>query len=274
MTRAFILIAAVILWEGCGNNLAGPSSSSSALRPPTGLAALSLDSAHVRLSWTAPQDASDTSFAGYVVAWGSTSDTVARTAVQFTAGPLARGAAAFSVRSLLKSGQASDAATITWAPAWRFDQPPMVVTEYYPSFQTGTPGVSAGSAVRDPALVGLIDIRADTMLDFYLYGLPTGPLQLVSANGHDVSWHATVFSTQMTASSDLNAPLAAFPADNTFTLQSVTATDNTIFYAKISGNSGDSYYIRVHIHLTGGSYPQRTAEVRISLQRVPLLPYA
>jgi len=275
MTRAFILIAAVILWEGCGNNLAGPSSSSSALRPPTSLAALSLDSAHVRLSWTAPQDASDTSFAGYTVAWGSTIDTAGRSALQFTAGPLARGAATFSVRSLLKNGQASNAVSIAWAPAWRFDQSPVVVTEYNASLQSGTPGVAAGSAVRNPSAVAFSNPGiADTTMDFYLYGPAGGALELVSASVYSAGWHATTFSTQSTSSADLNAPLGAFPPDNTFTQQNVTVSDNTIYYAKISGNAGEFYYVRLHVHLTGGSFPSRTAEVRISLQRVPLLPYA
>ena len=275
MKRAFVLIAAVILWEGCGNNLAGPSASNSALRAPSNLQALSLDSAHVRLTWTAPQDASDTSFAGYSVAWGATADTLARTAVQFTAGPLASGQATFQVRSLLKNGQASDPVAITWAPAWRFDQSPVVVTEYNPSLQTGTPGVSAGSAVRNPSPVAFSNPgAADTTMDFYLYAPAGGALELVSANVYSAAWHTTSFSTQSTSSGDLNAPLAAFPPDNTFTLTSVNVADNTIYYAKISGNAGETYYIRVHCHLAGGSYPSRVVEVRISLQKVPRLPYA
>jgi len=274
MARALALVAAVMLWEGCGNNLEGPAGSSSTARPPSNLEALSLDSAHVRLSWTAAENASDTSFAGYVVSWGGTSDTIARTALQFTAGSLARGSATFQVRSLLKNAQVSDAVAIIWAPAWRFDTPPIAIEEYYPSFQTGTPGVSAGSSVRNPAAVGFSDLSADSTMDFYLYGPAGGALQLVSASGHEVNWHATYFSTQTTGSTDLNAPLAAFPPDNTFTLQSVGAADNTIYYAKISGNAGDVYYVRVHVHLTGGSFPTRTAEVRISLQRVSRLPYA
>jgi len=274
MKRALALFAAVILWEGCGNNLAGPSASSSALRPPSNLEAIAIDSAHVRLVWTAPQDASDTAFAGYSVAWGATVDTAGRTAVLFTAGPLARGAAQFQVRSLLKTGQSSDAAAITWAPAWRFDQPPLAVTEYNPPLQSGTPGVTAGSAARNPALVGFSDLTADSTMDFYLYGPSGSPLQLVSGSVYNAAWHATYFSTQSTSSADLNAPLGAFPPDNTFTNQSVALTDNTIYYATISGNAGDVYYIRLHVHLTGGSFPSRTAEIRISLQRVPRLPYA
>jgi len=275
MTRAFVLIAAVLLWEGCGNNLAGPSSTSSALRPPSNIAALSVDSAHVRLSWTGAQNAADTSFRGYVVAWGAIADTIAASATQFTAGPLGRGAATFAVRSLLKNGQASDAATITWAPAWRFDASPVVATEYNPSLQSGSPGVAAGSAARNPSAESFSSPGiADTTMDFYLYGPAGGALELVSANVYSAGWHTTVFSSQSTASTDLNAPLGAFPPDNTFTLSSVIVADNTIYYAKISGNAGEVYYIRVHVHLTGGSFPSRTAEVRISLQKVPMLPYA
>ncbi|HTS00300.1 MAG TPA: hypothetical protein VML00_11135, partial [Bacteroidota bacterium] len=171
--------------------------------------------------------------------------------------------------------QASDAATITWAPAWRFDAAPIVATEYNPGLQSGTPGISAGSSVRNPAAIAISNPGvADTTMDFYLYGPAGGALELVSASVYSSGWHTTTFSTQSTSSADLNAPLGAFPPDNTFTQQNVTVSDNTIFYAKISGNAGEIYYIRLHVHLTGGSTGSRTAEVRISLQRVPLLPYA
>ena len=82
------VVAAVILCEGCGNNLAGPGGSS-LLRPPGDFAALSIDSTHVGLSWTAPAAAAETTFTGYAVYWGSVSDTLPRSALQFTAGPLA-----------------------------------------------------------------------------------------------------------------------------------------------------------------------------------------
>ena len=272
MKTVFLLFAAVVC-AGCGNNLAGPAMTP-LLAPPGGLTALSVDSTHVRLDWTAPSLATDTTFAGYLLVWGTVTDTLPKTSLKFTAGPLPRGATTFSIRSLLRNGQTSDAALITWAPAWRFDAVPILVTEYSSSQQTGFPGVDAGSRTVNPAAVGLLDANADSTLDFYLSGPAGSPLQILSAVTYNPGWHQTLFSTQTTSSPDLNAPLALFPADNTFTLQSVTLTDQAIYYARVQGNTGEINYVRVHVHLLPGSYPARQVEIRISLQKVPRLPYA
>ena len=273
MKNVLVILAAAALCAGCGNNLAGPSGTNS-LRPPTALSALSLDSAHVRLSWTASANAADTTFAGYVVTWGIVADTGAKSSVQFTAGPVGRGAVTFSVRSLLKSGQISDAAPITWAGAWRFDAVPLVVTEFNSAQQAGSPGVDAGTATSNPQLVSFVDANADSTLDFYLTGPSSSPLQFAGASNYSPGWHQTLFSTVTTASADLNAALTSFPSDNTFTLGAVTLTDNTIYYVRLIGNTGEVNYARVHVHLLGGSYPSRTVDVRISLQKVSRLPYA
>jgi hypothetical protein len=268
-----LLVIAVVLCAGCGNNLAGPAGTSS-VQAPSGLEAFSLDSAHVGLIWASSASASDTTRAGYTLSWGSVTDTVSRLADRFTAGPLGRGATTFSIRSLLKSGRSSDAATITWAPAWRFDAVPIVVTEYFPSQQAGFPGVDAGTGTTDPKAVGLVDANADSTLDFYLAGPAGSPLQLQSAVAYSPGWHQTLFSTLTSPSPDLNAPLAAFPGDNTFTLQNVPLTDNVIYYVKTQGNAGEINYVRVHVHILTGTYPNRQVEIRISLQKVARLPYA
>jgi hypothetical protein len=273
MKQLLSLLAAACLCAGCGNNLAGPAGTP-LLLPPGGLAALSVDSAHVRLSWTAASGAADTTFGGYILTWGTVIDTLARTAVQFTAGPLPRGATTFAIRSFQKDGHASDPAAITWAPAWRFDTAPFIITEYNAPQQTGIPGVDAGTGTTDPKAVGMLDANADSTLDFYLSGASNSPLQLLSAAIYNPGWHQTLFSSVTTASTDLNAPLPSFPADNTFTLQGVTLTDNMIYYVKTTGNAGEINYVRVHVHILPGSYPSRQVDIRISLQRVSHLPYA
>ncbi|HMK37989.1 MAG TPA: fibronectin type III domain-containing protein, partial [Bacteroidota bacterium] len=242
MKEIFTLIAVAIACTGCGDNLAGPGTHS--LSPPGSLAAFSADSTHVHLSWTPPAVASDTTFRGYVVSWGITSDTIPA-ASSFIAGPLVHTAIPFVIRSILKDGQVSSSVTITWAGAWRFDSP-ITLTEYYPTIQTGAPGMSAGTSTTDPRVVQMLDPDAGTTLDFYLYGLAGAPLNLVSAAGYDRGWHQTVFSTTTTSSPDLNAPLAAFPPDNTFTQPTAIVAGNTIYYAKIPGNSGQIYYVRIH----------------------------
>jgi hypothetical protein len=272
--KTVFLVLAVVVYAGCGDNLAGPAAVTPLLLPPGGPTALSVDSAHVRLGWTAPSGASDTTFAGYVLAWGTVADTLPKTSLQFIAGPLGRGASTFTIRSLLKNGQTSVAAAITWAPAWRFDALPIIVTEYNPSLQTGFPGVDAGTRTTDPGALGLLDANADSTLDFYISGPAGSPLQLLSAAAYNPGWHQTLFSTQTTPSPDLNAPLTSFPPDNTFTLQNATLADHVIYYAKIQGNTGEINYVRVHVHLLPGSYPGRQVEIRISLQKVPRLLYA
>ena len=272
MKTVFLLIA-VVVCAGCGDNLAGPGGTSS-LRAPSSLEAYSLDSAHVGLIWASSVSASDTTFAVYILSWGSVTDTLSALADRFTAGPLPRGATTFSIRSRLKNGQMSDAATITWAPAWRFDAVPIVVTEYNSAQQTGTPGVDAGTGTTDPRAVGLLDANADSTLDFYLWGPSGSPLQIFGAGVFNQGWHQTLFSTESTPASDLNAPLATFPPDNTFSLQSLTLEDYTVYYVKTIGNTGEINYVRVHVHILPGSYPTRQVEIRISLQRVSRLPYA
>lgn len=272
--KTVLLVLAVAACAGCGNNLAGPAATP-LLLPPGGLTAFSADSAHVRLGWTAPADAADTTFAGYVLSWGIAADTLPKTSLQFTAGPLPRGATTFSIRSRLKDGKMSDAVQISWAPAWRFDAVPIVVTELNAPLQTGFPGVDAGTGTSDPKSVGLLDANADSTLDFYLSGPANSPLQLLSAGAYNPGWHQTLFSTQTTPSTDLNAPLATFPQDNTFTLQNVTLADGVIYYAKIHGNTGEINYVRVHVHIIpGGAFGSRQVEIRISLQKVPRLLYA
>jgi hypothetical protein len=268
------VVAALILCEGCGNNLAGPAGSS-LLRPPGNFAAFSIDSAHVSLSWTAPAAAAETTFTGYAVYWGSVSDTLPRSALQFTAGPLSRGATTFSIRALQKGESPSDPASITWAPAWRFDAVPITLSEYN-SAQPGStpPGLDVGTATTNPSALGFGDAGADSALDFYVYGPGGSPLQLLSASVYNPGWHQTFISTVTTSSLDLNAPISAFPGDNTFTDQTVTLSDNMIYYVKTTGNAGEIYYARIHVHLLAGSFPNRAIEVRISLQRVSRLPYA
>ncbi len=273
MKRVIAVIAAAVLWTGCGNNLAGPAGNS-LLRPPSALTALSVDNAHVQVNWSAPGDASDTTFRGYIISWGTVTDTIAKTPLQFTAGPLSPGAVTFSIRSLLKSGQVSDPASITWAPAWRYDAAPIVLTEYNSALQSGVPGLDVGSGTSDPKSVGLQDANADSTLDIYLYGPGGSDLQLVSASVYNAGWHQTYFSTVSTPSADLNAPLAAFPQDNTFTAQTVTPADNTIYYVKATGNAGEVNYVRIHVHLLGGNFPNRQVEIRLSLQKISRLPYA
>ena len=260
----YALLAGAIL-GGCGKNLAPPSDNS--LQPPGNLTALSVDSAHVQIGWTASPNAADTDFAGYLVSYSTKTDTVVRTLLTDLAGPLPAGLSTFSVRSRTNNGLTSGAASITWAPAARFDTPPLTIYEYYQSVGGVICAVDAGSRTTNPLAVA-IDVAGAPKVDFYMEGLSGQPLQILSASLFSANLNATTFSTVTTASPSLDAPLAAFPPNSTFTQTTIALSDNTIYYAQVQGDPGEVNYIRFHIHLLGGGYPNRSAEVRISLQRV------
>jgi hypothetical protein len=76
------------------------------------------------------------------------------------------------------------------------------------------------------------------------------------------------------ASDDLNLALAAFPDPSTFTESAVRITDNTIYYARVAGDLGAAYYVRLHAHIIGGGQRAREVQLRVSLQRLSGVPYA
>jgi hypothetical protein len=261
----------VLALAGCGDNIGDPKTSASLL-PPAVLRALSVDSSHVRLSWTPSPSATTGKFAGYTVSWGGVSDTLSRTTLTYLAGPLPPGASEFSVRSRDTSGQTSSAATIAWAPAYRYDDGSLVLHEFY-----------SGTILKvGIALFGAIPTTyaftpdPPVPLDFYLQGLGGQQLQLSTASEHNPIWNRTTFSTQTTAAPSLDTALTSFPGDGTFTLQDIPVTDNTIYYARVQTfNSADVHYLRIHIRIKQGiGYPYRLVEVRLSLQRALAVPFA
>jgi hypothetical protein len=267
---AWLLAGSLV--PGCGDNIGGPGVDI-LLGLPRNLKAVSADETHVRIFWSESADAASTDFAGYVVSYGSVSDSLSKSTLEYLAGPLSPGARVFTVRSLKANGQVSNPATILWAPAFRFDARPLVLLERDPGDATRICGVHAGTESTDPFSLE-VDATSQPDLDFFLDGLGGQPLLLRGATEFASNWKLTLFSTESDSGTSLDFPRSTFPADGTFTLTRVTIEDNTIFYAKIVGDSGQSLAVRIHVRFLAGDFPDRSVEITLSLQRSAGVPFA
>jgi hypothetical protein len=259
----------------CGNNLNSPSTI--LLNPPQALQALSVNDTTVALRWTAPSGSVDSSFVGYQVEFGTRKDTLPRTSLRYDASPLGPGATLFKLFSRDATGKLSESsANIQWAPAARFDSA-FVLYEY--DFQNlgRQVGLHLGNRSTNPYALSLNDPSAESDMDIYLFGGSSQPLALRSASLYLGSFSVTSFSTRSDASSSLDLFLSSFPASDTFTLDNVQVTDNTVYYALLSHHpllSGEKNYARIQVRALGGSYPDRSVAIRVSLQRVPGVAFA
>lgn len=266
-TFAFLLLALISL--ECGNNLA-----TNPLTPagsPSNVTALSVDRTTVRLFWSAPAGAADSTIRSYIIQWPGNRDSVPSGVFTFTADSLLPGEHAFTLSTERTDGSFSSGTVINWAPAARFDSG-WVVLEYDPAINQ-IEGFHVGSQLGHPAVMTL-DPSNEQFVDLYFFGRAGGDLVMLSASQYLQDWNATLFSTQADAATSLDLPLPAFPAPSTFTLDNITLTDNTIYYARVIGLNGSFNYARIHIHLLGGVAPGRSVEVKVSLQTVANLPIA
>jgi hypothetical protein len=257
---------------GCGKNLAGPGTDL-LLQPPGGLYAYSADSTHVMLVWSASASASASDFAGYTASWGSVKDTVGATTFSYLAGPLPQGLMQFSVMSRRSDSFTGTPVTIAWAPAYRFDNGSLVIFEQDASRLGRAAGISLGNQTTPPS-AQILDQTSQASIAFYLEG--SGGQQLALHSGADfyAPWNVTMFSTVTTAAASLDTALAAFPVDATFTEHLVPVNDNVIYYARVSTSTSEVHYIRIHVNVSGGAYPDRSAVIRLSIQRVAGVPSA
>ena len=271
--RKQLCLLLVLALVGCGEN-EETTSPSTKLGPPENMKALSVNGSTVGLQWSPPGGELD-SLGGYVVQIGNARDTLAKTILSYAADSLTPGEKTFTVYSRRVSGGLSDGAVIKWGPAARFDSP-YVVSEYRTNVTTVESALDAGTATLDPAAMSINSTNAPRM-DIYLFGgngAVEEALQLQSTSRLASVWNATLFSTVTHASAGLDFYLASFPAASTFTLETIPVTDNTIYYIKVVGDGGSTNYARIHVHLRGGSFPNRAVEMKVSLQRTSGLLFA
>ncbi len=264
-----VLVALALAAAGCGKNVTDASAGK--VNPPTNLQALSVNDTTVSLRWTA--SSTDTGLSGYLVQAGSLRDTVPKSQLQFAVSPLARGQILFQVSAMTSGGDRSDAATIQWATASRFDNP-YVIFEADNANPSKIAGLHVGDRLTDPATMALNDASAPTTMDLYLFEMPDQSLVIRSANLFVGIWNHTLFSTVVDTAASLDVYRSSFPASDTYVLDNVPVSDNAVYYALVTGQPGESNYVRLHIRDLGGTQPNRSIAITISLQRIPGLLYA
>lgn len=272
MKRAVCLLLIAFLSLQCGPNQ-NVITTSGGPTAPENVKAYSSGPQSVNLSWTAPPEASDSMFWGYIIKWNGIQDSVPKGTLTITVTSLPAGATPFTLVSRLTTGEISESpAVIAWAPADRFSDSTFILWEYIQGGASPAgPTAIYTSSPGGPPKIFPIDSTFLSNADFYLFGGTGGlpqTLQLFSADLYDGANHATRFSTVTDASSTLDFPRSSFPASSTFTSQSVTATVNTIYYVQLEGTSGP-YYARVLITGSSGSSPGRSIAMKLSIQRSP-----
>ena len=272
MKSLITILLSGMLALGCGKNLAGPGTDL-LLQPPGGLYAYSADSTHVMLVWSASASASASDFAGYTASWGSVKDTVGAATFSYLAGPLPQGLMQFSVMSRRSDSFTSTPVTIAWAPAYRFDNGSLVIYEQDPTRLGRVAGISVGDQTTPPS-VQILDQTSQASIAFFLEGSSGQQLALHSGSDFYTPWNITFFSTVTTTATSLDTALAAFPGDATFTELFIPVNDNVIYYARVSTSTSEIHYIRIHVNVSGAVYPDRSAVIRLSIQRVAGVPSA
>jgi len=260
----------VSLQCGKNQNIITPSGGPTS---PSNVMAFSSGPQSVTLTWSAPPDIADSSFWGYLIRWDGVQDSVVKGRLSFVVTSLPPGLTAFSIYSKLNDGEVSGApAVISWAPADRFSDSTFVLYEYVPGGQSSPGGPTAiylSPSGGTPELFPIDSTFVQPPADFYLFGGTgqlTQALQLNSADLYSTAYHATRFSTVTDASTTLDFPRSSFPASSTFTNQSLTLSANTIYYVRLQEPSG-TYYARVLVTGTQGTFPTRYVTLEVSVQR-------
>ena len=264
---ATVLLAALV--TGCEENTAVPKEGE--LLPPENVQALSVNGSTVSLKWDAPS-AMDSTYLGFVVRYDTVKFLLPTSARTYLAAGLPEGVTDFSLYSVNRDTVSSAVALLGWAPADRFDQP-FVLKEYYASDPSRDCGLNIGGPGTDPDAVPIV-IGQQPPVDLYLYaGGLQGGLTIRGGQMWEASWGPSLFSTTTTSSPDLDAYLSVFPSS--FSQNEVPVTDNTIYYLQAKGDDNQMHYLRLHVKVVPGlAFPNRSVEIRISLQRVAVLRYA
>jgi hypothetical protein len=273
------LLFLVIAFAACEDNIEDPTLAVT-FGPPQYPQALSVNGSTVSLTWLPGVGSSDETFVGYIVEFGSIEDSIPKSNIFYIADALPAGSVLFNLYSYRTDGPRSDVASIRWAAADRFDTP-LELTEYFVQDPQRQSGLDLGSQSDDPSTIQIepIDTVVLAKMDCFLHGgsgVVSDSLQLWSAYLYRSDLRRTFFSTVRHSAQSLDYPLATFPASGTFSRDTITVADNTIYYARLTGVSRfDTLYARFHVQIVDGlAFPFRKIIITVSLQRVPGVPYA
>jgi len=260
---AAILLVAVL--AGCGENVYDPSDPGFA-NPPRNIEGIAWDGSSVALQWKSPGDIPDSVIAGYRIKYNGIEDSVPRVPTKYILRNLPQGMTAFGLLTVLKNGVVSQPIMFQWAPAARFDSQPVII------YEAGGPslilpvGLHIGSRTTDPYAI-VLQSGVQPVLHLILFGAGAQPLKLQSASYVIQNGLITLFSPTSHASPDLDYFLSSYPS--TYNTDETPVFDNTIYYVRFRGDGGEYNYARLHVRVTpGAAYPNRSVEIRVSLQRL------
>jgi hypothetical protein len=264
--------AALVGLAGCGENLA-PGSADLTSYMPENLAAVSLDSASVGLRWEKSARLADTLLAGSIVQYGAVRDTVSPTVTSYAATGLASGGMTFSVSALTRDARKSSPVSIEWAPAKRFAGAFRLI-EYNVAHYDSISALHCGSRTTN-AFSLPIAAGNQPVLDLYIEGISGDNLRLKSASRFSQNWRVTPISSVTDSAGSLDFYRKTFPGADTFSQTEIQIQDNHIYYVLVQGdNAGEWQYARLHVRFLGGTFPNRTVLVGVSLQRIAGVPFA
>jgi hypothetical protein len=255
---------------GCGDNLT--PSDGLQFGPPKSLKAYAIDSSAVHIEWSAADGSTDSTFAGYQVEYLGKTEQLSKSVQTMNFTNLPAGLVKFVFRSRSTDGRVSDTTSISWAGAARFENS-YTLLEFVIGGASRLCALDVGHAARNPMVMSLTEPNAGQLVDIFLASTITGtvgeggPLRLYSASIYAPAYPVAIFSQSVHASATLNYPLASYPG--TYDSLSVAVTDNSIYYVLIGGPNATTYAARLHVRLLGGTYPNRTVAINVSLQRSP-----
>jgi hypothetical protein len=271
MRTSFAVLVMAVLMTGCGKNIADPNNPPF-VNPPRSIQALALDSGSVGLQWFSPTGIPDSVIRRFVVKYNGITDSVAGNTHAYTANFLPRGNTTFALLTFLRSGVTSQPVAFQWAPAVRFETPPVVIYEDVGPATPRPVGIHLGSQTTNPYPV-VVEAGVQPILHLVLNGGGGQQLKLQSATFAIQNGLLTLFSQTSHSASSLNYYLPAYPS--TYTEDEMPLVDNTIYYVRFRGDAGESNCARIHVHiLVGSGFPDRSVEIRVSLQRAPDVTFA
>ncbi len=264
-----IAVATVLgmLCLGCEDNTAPPPAD---FGPPTNVLAQSVSSSSVALSWGPPAGVSDSLVAGYIVTYGDVRDSIPGSPRQYAAVSLLSGSVSFTLQAVSRDGQYSNTTGKSWAPAARYDSV-FSLYEYDVSQLLRNSALNIGTTQDAPSAVP-VALAAQLPFDAYISGQGGQQLTLRGGQMYNSTYDPFLFADRADAAPSLNYFIDQFPS--TYPRGEVTIRDNTIFYAKGTGNPGEIHYVRIHVRIGPGTYPNRTVIISLSVQKVPALQFA